>query len=116
MIEDVLLGWISFFVLLVSLGLLVVSVWKREKLTTESAWDMLNMRPGLLRWMFGLTFLSLLIYLFSESALLLSFEPSLAALGVIHEIGEVVNMFLALLVLVVAIPLVSSMLEGEDAN
>jgi len=116
MLEDILLGWISFFVLLVSLGLLMVSVWKREKLTTESAWETLNTNPGLLKWMFGLTFLSLLTYLFSESALFLSFEPSLTALGVIHEMGEAIHMFLGLVVLVLAIPLVMSMLRVEDAK
>lgn len=115
MIEEILLGWISVFVVLVSLGLLVVCLWKREKVTSEFAWDMLKQKTNLLRWVFALSFASLLIYLMSESAALLSFEYLLPGLEDIHEVGEVIHMFLLAVALVVVIPVVSAMLGDESA-
>ncbi len=113
--HEAIMTVISIIVLLASFGLLALSIWKRERLTSEAAWDRLNARPRVLRLIFALSFVSLLIFLFSESAELVNLESPSATLEGIHEIGETIHMFIAAVAVLAVIPLFSAMLGGEDA-
>lgn len=112
---EVITAVISLVVLLATLGVLWMSIWRKEELISEAAWDRLIVRTRVLRGVFALSSLSLIVYLFAESAELLNLQTPSATLEVVHEIGETVHMFIAALAVLAAIPLYSAMLGGEDA-
>ncbi|MFQ5815896.1 MAG: hypothetical protein ACE5G7_05310 [Candidatus Hydrothermarchaeaceae archaeon] len=114
--HELILAGESLLALLVSLGLLALSIWKKEELISEAAWDRLIERTRIVRLTFALSFISLIVYLFAESTELLSIKSPPVALESVHEIGEAVHMFITALAVLVAIPLFSAIMGGEDAT
>lgn len=107
---------ISVSLLFLSMGLLVLSIWKKEKLTSEAAWEKILKRPLFLKVIFALSFVSLLVYVIAESAELLWLQSPSIALEGIHENGETIHLFIMAIALIAAIPLFSEILGGEDGN
>ncbi len=103
---------VTLFIL--SLGGILLSIWQRDRLSSEAAWDKLAERSSILKWGFLLTFFSLLIYLVSESASLINKEAPSTVLLEIHELGEIIHMTIALLIVFIFIPLFIAMWEVED--
>jgi hypothetical protein len=116
MVFEVILVAMSVVTLFLSLALLFLSMLKREKLTSEAAWDRLMKRTSYLKWVFVLMFFSLIIYLIAESAELLNIDSPSAVLLEVHEIGESMHMLIAVAALIAAIPLFLIMQGGEDVS
>ncbi|MFQ5887219.1 MAG: hypothetical protein ACE5HY_00810 [Candidatus Hydrothermarchaeales archaeon] len=116
MIFGAILAATSVVTLFLSLALLVLSIWKREKLTSETAWDMLMERTSHLKLVFILMFFSLIIYLIAESAELLNIESPSAVLLEVHEVGESIHMIIGVAALLAVIPLLLIMQGGEDVS
>lgn len=114
--SELILAAISLTVMLVSLVLLWQSMWKKEQIISEVAWDRLARKPRLFRGMFALGFVSLVIYLFAESAELFTHNSPSPVLGEIHEIGEILHMLIAAFALFSAVLIYVNMTGGEDAS
>ncbi len=113
MYHEALIAGESMLVFIAAVSLLALSVWKRERLISEAAWGRLIARSRALRSIFALSFVSLVLYLFAESAELLSLESD--ALEGIYETVETIHMLVAAAAVLATIPLFSAMLGGEDA-
>lgn len=113
--SETIMAVISIGVLLASLGMLWHSILRKEEIVSEEAWDRLVKRARNIKPIFALGFLSLVIYLFAESAELLNLYSPSATLESLHEIGELVHMLIAAVAIAIASLLFYTMLGGEDA-
>jgi multisubunit Na+/H+ antiporter MnhB subunit len=107
---------INGFVFTVGIILLLISFSKKKVFTSEAAWEKLSKKRNYLKTGFMLTLFSLLIYLISESAELLSASSEASEFEMIHETGEIVHMIIAAFALILVVVVSRIMLEGEDAT
>ncbi len=114
MYHEAILGGESSLVLFASLGLLALSVWKKEEMTSEATWDRLIARSRAVRSIFALSFFSLVIYLLAQTAELISLSSPSTDIEGIHELGETIHMLVAAAAVFATIPLFSEMLGAKN--
>ncbi len=109
--HDLLTVGVNTAVMLLSLFLLIISLRERKVLTSADAWRRMMSDESHIQKIFLLFSLSLLTYLISESAELMSdISPSISLFS-IHHYGEGVHMFFALGALILAVQILRNMLE-----
>ncbi len=114
--QETLFAAINVVVLFVSLGLLAISLGKRKRLTSEAAWEGLIEKKSFLKTGILLTFVSLIMYLFAESAELLNLESPSSVWVQVYEIGDAFHMAIVAVAVLLVIPLFNAMMRGEDGS
>lgn len=110
---DLIAVGVNTAVILVSAFLLIISLKNKKVLTSAGAWKRMVSYETYIQRIFLLFFISIIIYLVSETAELLSdlmVSPTLS-LESLHHYGEEVHMFFALGALIITVQLLRKMLE-----
>jgi len=100
----------SFVTALLSISFLVVSVWKKEVFLSDVIWNKLPDQKRFAKFILATGLVSMSIYFIAEFSELSGTDSS------IHDIGEVIHMFLIIVVFGALILLFRVILGGSDGS
>lgn len=103
--QDAILVWESLLVLFACIGLFLMSLWKKNELLTEDAWDRLYENFHVLKSMMALGFAALVLYLLAEFVDLIFLFSNPTELDGIYELFVSLHMLLLAAAVFAAIPL-----------
>lgn len=115
MYHETILTGESVLLLIASLGLLTLSIWKKEELASEASWARLIERFYVLRLIFALSFVSIILYILAQFTSLIQLSATSVEMDGIDEIIETIHLLVLAAAAFAMIPLISEMRSAKNA-